>query len=356
MEGEVEAGLSAPDGETIETFLEGEVEAGPPVADVGHIEMPEEYVGRDPGADPLPPTEENPFLQRFIPDPWAEPTVGESLPNFPAPSEHEAPDWIIGGMDEHLASEMEDAAAITKALDERRAWDSLEDSAEDIGEAVADFVKNVPLIGDALGDVGDVLEDVVDHLDQPVVDPDSFVLDTLGEEPKEASAEQVEFVRDILVKETETQADIMEFHKQFGTDLHHDLMKQVYEEQMEDALGDMAEDIGEAITDSVRNVPIIGDALGDSLEKAGDVVEDVLDRMNDPDPIDPWEASPEDSLQRDPITGEPVDIDIEALGGAVKDMGEAVVDSVKNLFVGEDEGAVDDMNDPAVEDVVDPWG
>ena len=347
------------------SFLEGEDEAGLAAADVEHIEMPDEYVGRDMGAGPPPLTEENPLLQRFVPDPWAEPTVGDSLPDPPGKAGHDVPDrwgegdgpsppWWTDEFESHLAGEMEDTAAIGDALQERQAFDALGDAAEDAGEAVADSVEHIPLIGDALGDVGDFVEDVVDHLDQPVVDPGFFVHDSLGEEPKAPSAEQVKFIGDVI-HDLQYRDQIEELHK-MTQDVYNDYMNQIYQEQMEDALGDAAEDVGEAVADSVEHIPLIGGALGDTLRNAGDVVEDAVDRMNDPDPVDPWKASPEDSFQRDPITGEPVNINLEAFRDTVKDMGEAVLDPVKDLpFVGEDQEAVDDMNNPAVEDV-DPWG
>ena len=55
-------------------------------------------------------------------------------------------------------------------------------------------------------------------------------------------------------------------------------MQEIYERQLSDAVGDTAEDIGEAVAGSAKNLPIIGDTLGDSLRNAGAVVEDV----------DPW--------------------------------------------------------------------
>jgi len=252
---------------------------------------------------------------------------------------------------ERLAGEMKDVAAIVEAHEKKQAFDALEDTAEDVGEAVAHSVENIPFIGDPLSDVGDGIEDVVDQIDKPVVDPGSFVRDNLGEEPTIPSAEDVEQINDLVWHEQTTQEELVELYK-LPADVYNQQMQEIYEEQMADALGDTAEDVGEAVTDSVKHLPFIGETLGDTLEGAGDFVEDVVDHMNDP-VVDPWEVSPDDSFQRAPIPWEPVDIDTQI----VKDMGETVLGSVKNLlpFVGEDEDAVEDMNDPVVEDV-DPWG
>jgi hypothetical protein len=347
----------------------------------GHIEMPEEYVGRQADAatgqqggsfwgddeagetiempdDPVrdssavghPLTaEENPLLTRFIPDPWAEPTVPDSFPDPPAKDVGEVD--LSGFGTERLAWEMEQAVATGEALERDKAFDALEDTSEDVGEAVADTVENIPFIGDPLSDVGDAFEDVVDQVDKPVVDPSAFVSDNTGEEPKPANAEQVELIRDVVWNKHTTQEEIEEIYK-IPSDLYNEQMEEIYERQLADAFGDTAEDWGEAVTDSVKHLPFIGETLGGNLEGAGDFVEDVVDHMNDP-VVDPWEVPPDDSFQHDPISGEPVYIDTET----VKDMGETVLDSVNHLlpFVGEDEGAVDHMNDPIGEDI-DPWG
>ncbi len=60
------------------------------------------------------------------------------------------------------------------------------------------------------------------------------------------------------------------------------------ERQKLDALGDTAEDVGQAVADSFKHIPLIGDATGEALEDAGDVVEDVVDHLYDP-VVDLWE-------------------------------------------------------------------
>lgn len=59
---------------------------------------------------------------------------------------------------------LRDSELIKKYESQQR--EAIEDAAEDLGEGVGDFVKDIPIVGDTLGDAA---EDVVDHMDDDPV-------------------------------------------------------------------------------------------------------------------------------------------------------------------------------------------
>ena len=171
---------------------------------------------------------------------------------------------------------------------ERQKFDALGDTAEDIGEGVADSFKHIPLIGDATGealeDAGDIVEDIVDHMDN--VDPKALSIDALRDSSAYKAYDRLpETQQETLEKLTPEQRvdDLKGYIENFDSNV-----KDFEERQKLDALEDTAEDVGEAVVDSVKHIPFIGEALGETFEGAGDFAEDVVDHMDDA-VVDPWE-------------------------------------------------------------------